>query len=118
MAILGQDIVLREKDALKDLLRLLPRKAQLGFSGLKEKWSNRGDTGLMKIIAAAKTNDSLRVEYTCIDVNNESITIGCNLGIVFMYSRDEKTLSRFICEVRIYHLIYYDNTFYFRTHSP
>ena len=99
VAILGQDIVLREKDALQDLLRLLPRKAQLGFSSLREKWSGRSDKGLMKIITAAKTNDSLKVEYTCIDVNSDSITIGCNLGIVFMYNRNAKTLSRFICEV-------------------
>ena len=99
MAILGQDVVLREKDALKDLLRLLPRKAQLGFSGLKEKWSNRSDKSLMKIISAAKANDSLKVEYTCMDVNTSYITIGCNLGIVFMYNREANTLSRFICEV-------------------
>ena len=99
MAVLGQDVVLRERDSLDDLLSQLPRKAQLGFSGLKEKWSGKSDKSLIKIISAAKGNEPLKVEYTCMDVDSDSITIGCNLGILFMYSRNSKTLSRFVCEV-------------------
>ena len=76
-------------------------QAQLGFSGLKEKWGGKSEgKSLIKIISAAKGQEPLKVEYTCIDVDEESITIGCNLGILFMWSRRNKTLSRFVCEVR------------------
>ena len=94
---LGKDVVLREREVLNDLLDSLPQKAQLGFSGLKEKY--RGDKTLKKIINAARTNDALKVEYTCLDATDKFITLGCNLGIVFFYDRGKERLSRFICEV-------------------
>ncbi|XP_065660832.1 tectonin beta-propeller repeat-containing protein 2 [Hydra vulgaris] len=92
--VLGQDVVLREKVPLKELLDLLPHKAQLGFTGLKDKWSK--NKSLKNIIN--RSNDALKVQYTCLDVSNKSIVIGCNMGIVFLYTREEKKLSRLFCE--------------------
>jgi len=99
-AVLGEDVVLKEREQLTDLLNQLPLKAQLGFSGLKDKWNNRGDKGLKDMIsAAAKTNDPLIVEYTCIDVTPKTIIFGSNLGVVYLYDRGTRKLSKFICEV-------------------
>ena len=99
-AILGEDVVLREREQLTDLLDLLPLRAQLGFSGLKEKWHKRGDKGLKDMIsAAAKTNDPLMVEYTCLDVTPKTIVFGSNLGIVYFYDRATRRLSKFVCDV-------------------
>lgn len=97
--VLGEDVVLRERERLTHLLELLPSKAQLGFSGLKDKWNNRGDKGLKQIVtAAAKTNDPLVVEYTCLDVTPATIVFGSNLGIVYVYDRRTSKLSKFVCE--------------------
>ena len=102
-AVLGEDVVLREREQLSDLLHLLPLRAQLGFSGLKDKWNNRGDKGLKDMISvAAKTNDPLMVEYTCLDVTSKSIVFGSNLGIVYMYDRATRRLSKFICDVSLF----------------
>ena len=99
-AILGEDVVLREREQLTELLDLLPLRAQLGFSGLKEKWNKRGDKGLKDMIsAAAKTNDPLMVEYTCLDVTSKTLVFGSNLGIVYLYDRATRRLSKFVCDV-------------------
>ena len=106
--VLGEDVVLRERERLKDLLESLPSKAQLGFSGLKDKWNNRGDKGLKEMVtAAAKTNDPLVVEYTCLDVTPAIIVFGSNLGIVYLYDRKSGKLSRFVCEVKHLSLVWY-----------
>ena len=115
-AILGEDVVLREREQLTDLLGLLPLRAQLGFSGLKEKWNNRGDKGLKDMIsAAAKTNDPLMVEYTCLDVTLKTIVFGSNLGIVYMYDRATRRLSKFVCDVSFLIINFLISLFYYCT---
>ena len=106
---LGQDIVLREKETLNDLLTALPQKAQLGFSGLKEKFYQRNDGVLKEVQKNEKQNGPLRLEYTCINATEKILVLGCNLGIIFIYNRILKAITKFTCEVKVFFL---DNFFW------
>ncbi len=99
-SLVGKDVIFREKETEDKLLQLLPLKAQLGFSSLRQHFS-RGDHGIRKFLQASKPHDTLKLEYTCIDVTNDFIALGCNFGIVFFYDRHLSRLQRFVAEVRM-----------------
>ena len=110
---LGQDVVLREKETLNDLLAALPQKAQLGFSGLKEKFYQRNDAVLKEVQKNEKQNGPLRLEYTCINATEKILVIGCNLGIIFIYNRILKAITKFTCEVNVFCNFFYEMAFLF-----
>ena len=97
----GRDVVLKETEILSDLLKILPHKAQLGFSSLKEQFSQRGDQGIKKFFQHTRPHDPRKLEYTCLDITDDLAVLGSNFGIVFFYDRRAKKLSRFICEVNV-----------------
>ena len=109
---LGQDVVLREKETLNDLLAALPQKAQLGFSGLKEKFYQRNDAVLKEVQKNEKQNGPLRLEYTCINATEKILVIGCNLGIIFIYNRILKAITKFTCEVNVFAIFFMKWLFY------
>lgn len=97
---IGKDVVLKEKEPQTKLLQLLPKKAQLGFSALKEHFSQRNESGVKRFLPNSKPHDPIKLEYTCIDATEEFIALGCNFGILFLYDRKLGRLQRFIAEVR------------------
>ena len=97
----GRDVVLKEKEAQSRLLQLLPTKAQLGFSSLKEHFLQKSDKGVKRFLQSSKPQDAIKLEYTCIDATEEFIALGCNFGILFFYDRKLGRLQRFVSEVRV-----------------
>ena len=97
---IGRDIVLREKEPETKLLQLLPKKAQLGFSSLKDYFSQRNESGVRRFLQNSKAHESVKLEYTCIDATEDFIVLGCNFGILFLYDRIQRRLCRFLSEVR------------------
>ena len=96
---IGKDVVLREKEPQTRLVQLLPKKAQLGFSSLKEHFSQRNDSGMKRFLQNSKPHDPIKLEYTCIDATENFIALGCNFGILFFYDRNQGRLQRFVAEV-------------------
>ncbi|XP_074662450.1 tectonin beta-propeller repeat-containing protein 2-like [Tubulanus polymorphus] len=60
---------LREFEPLNKLLKILPHRAQKGLF-------------------------TVEVRYSCIDVCDEYIAVGSNIGVVFLYDRKKETLQR------------------------
>lgn len=110
---LGQDIVLREKETFNDLITALPQKAQLGFSGLKEKFYQRNDAVLKELQKNEKQNGPLRLEYTCINATEKILVLGCNLGIIFIYNRILKAITKFTCEVKVFYNVFIHEVVFF-----
>jgi len=80
---IGRDVVLREEEPETKLLQLLPKKAQLGFSSLKDYFSQRNESGVRRFLQNSKAHESVKLEYTCIDVAEDIIVLGCSFGICF-----------------------------------
>ena len=106
---IGRDVVLREEEPETKLLQLLPKKAQLGFSSLKDYFSQRNESGVRRFLQNSKAHESVKLEYTCIDVAEDIIVLGCSFGILFFYNRIQKRLCRFLSEVRPFFFIYNTN---------
>ena len=96
---IGRDVVLKEKEPQTRLLQLLPKKAQLGFSSLKEHFSQRNESGVKRFLQNSKPHDPIKLEYSCIDATVALIALGCNFGILFLYDRKDGRLQRFVTEV-------------------
>ena len=67
--------VLREFQPLTNVLQTVPQRLQKGLF-------------------------SQDVEWTCLDVTKEFLAIGTNVGIVFLYDRQKRTVERLQCPVR------------------
>ena len=103
--VIGRDIVLGELEPLTDLLSSLPHKAQFGPKNLMgHVWDRTKEYGVKKIFHTLRDRahdnlKSLTIEYTCLDVSFDAVVLGTNLGIIFLYDRTCKKLSRLPSEV-------------------
>ena len=103
--LIGRDIVLAELEPLSDLLSCLPHKAQFGPKNLVgHVWDKTREHGVKNLFHTLKervqeNTKSLPIEYTCVDVSFDAIVLGTNLGIIFLYDRTCKRLSRLPSEV-------------------
>ena len=101
--LIGRDTVLAELEPLSDLLGSLPHKVQFGPKNLMgHVWERTKEHGVKNLFHALRerTQDkSLTIEYTCLDVSFDAIVLGTNLGIIFLYDRTCKRLSRLPSEV-------------------
>lgn len=105
--IIGRDIVLAELEPLTDLLGSLPDKVQFGPRNLVgHVWDKTKEHGVKNLFHALRDRahdnfKSLKVEYTCLDTSFDAIVLGTNLGIIFLFDRTCKKLSRLPSEVCI-----------------
>jgi len=95
---IGRDVVLREEEPETKLLQLLPKKAQLGFSSLKDYFSQRNESGVRRFLHNSKAHEFVKLEYMCIDVAEAIIVLGCSFCILFFYNRIQNRLCRFLSE--------------------
>lgn len=103
--VIGRDIVLAELEPLTDLLASLPHKVQFGPRNLVgHVWDKTKEHGVKNLFHALRDRahdnfKSLKVEYTCLDTSFDAIVLGTNLGIIFLFDRTCKKLSRLPSEV-------------------
>lgn len=103
--LIGRDIVLAEIEPLSDLLDSLPHKAQFGPKNLMgHVWERTKEHGVKNLFHALRERaqdnfKSLTIEYTCLDVSFDAIVLGTNLGIILLYDRTCRRLSRLPSEV-------------------
>ncbi|XP_070577021.1 tectonin beta-propeller repeat-containing protein 2-like isoform X2 [Ptychodera flava] len=67
--IAGEDLILKEFQPLSYLHNHLPQKAQRGIQNID-------------------------IQHTCIDVNKKFIVLGCNIGLVFLFDRRSRQLTK------------------------
>ena len=105
--VIGKDVVLEEFEPLSDLLNCLPSKAQLGPKSFVDQVKGFGllkEYGVKSLLTSLKekAQDNLKavkIDYTCFDVSYDVVVLGSNLGVVFLYDRTCKKLSRLSTEV-------------------
>jgi len=103
--LIGRDIVLAELEPLSDLLDSLPHKVQFGPKNLMgHVWERTKEHGVKNLFHALRERaqdnfKSLTIEYTCLDVSFDAIVLGTNLGIILLYDRTCRRLSRLPSEV-------------------
>lgn len=103
--LIGRDIVLAELEPLGDLLDSLPHKVQFGPKNLMgHVWERTKEHGVKNLFHALREKaqenfKSLTIEYTCVDVSFDAIVLGTNLGIILLYDRTCRRLSRLPSEV-------------------
>ena len=103
--LIGRDIVLEELEPLSNLLDRLPLKAQFGPKNLVgHVWEKTKEYGVKSLFSTLKEKahdnfKSIKIEYTCFDVSFDAVVLGTNLGIIFLYDRTCKSLSRLPSEV-------------------
>lgn len=109
--VIGRDVVLEELDTLSDLLSCLPQKAQYGARSLMEQVNklrlnqHRGVSNIKNLISKVKEKAqenfrSVNIVYSCFDASHDVFVLGTNLGIIFLFDRIGKHLSKLVIEVR------------------
>lgn len=103
--VIGRDIVIAELEPLNDLLCTLPHKAQFGPKNLMgHVWDRTKEHGVKNLFhtlreRAHENFKSLTIQYTCLDVSFDAIVLGTNVGVIFLFDRTCKRLSRLPSEV-------------------
>ncbi|XP_032232870.2 tectonin beta-propeller repeat-containing protein 2-like [Nematostella vectensis] len=97
--VIGKDVILQEFEALHELLRVLPSRAQLGPKSFVGQVRDVKAHGMKYLLSSLKekAHDNLRsfpINFTCFDVSHDAVLLGCNLGIVFFYDRNNNKLSK------------------------
>ena len=110
--LIGRDTVLAELEPLSELLDSLPHKVQFGARNLMgHVWEKTKEHGVKNLFHALRESaqdnfKSLTIEYTCLDVSFDAIVLGTNLGIVLLYDRTCRRLSRLPSEVCLIFFLY------------
>ncbi|PFX19161.1 tectonin beta-propeller repeat-containing protein 2-like [Stylophora pistillata] len=103
--VIGRDTVLAELEPLSDLLGSLVHKAQFGPKNLVgHVWDKTREHGVKKLFNTLKervqeNTKSIPIEYTCVDVSFDAIVLGTSIGVIFLYDRTCRKLSRLPSEV-------------------
>ena len=103
--VIGRDVVLAELELMSELLDSLPHKAQFGRKNLMgHVWDKAKEHGMKNLFhslreRAQENPKTLTVEYTCLDVSYDAIVLGTNVGVIFLYDRTCRRLSRVPSEV-------------------
>lgn len=103
--VIGRDVVLAELELMSELLDSLPHKAQFGRKNLMgHVWDKAKEHGMKNLFHSLKERaqenpKTLTVEYTCLDVSYDAIVLGTNVGVIFLYDRTCRRLSRVPSEV-------------------
>ena len=120
--IIGRDTVLAELEPLSDLLDSLPHKAQFGPKNLVgHVWDKTREHGVKNLFNTLKervqeNTKSIPIEYTCVDVSFDAIVLGTNIGVIFLFDRTCKKLSRLPSEVGLVFCFVFKS--YFSTSVP
>ncbi|KAJ7374251.1 tectonin beta-propeller [Desmophyllum pertusum] len=108
--LIGRDIVLAELEPLSGLLSSLPHKVQFGPRILMgHVWEKTREHGVKNLFHSLRERaqdnfKSSTIEYTCVDVSFDAIVLGTSLGIIFLYDRTCKRLSRLPSEPQTLHV--------------
>jgi len=103
--VIGRDVVLAELELMSELLDSLPHKAQFGRKNLMgHVWDKAKEQGMKNLFhslreRAQENPKTLTVDYTCLDVSYDAIVLGTNVGVIFLYDRTCRRLSRVPSEV-------------------
>ena len=90
---------------MNELLDSLPHKAQFGRKNLMgHVWDKAKERGMKTLFhslreRAQENSKTLTVDYTCLDVSYDAIVLGTNVGVIFLYDRTCRRLSRVPSEV-------------------
>ena len=107
--VIGRDVVLEEYDSVSDLLSCLPLKAQHGAKSLMGQVHKlrleHGVQGVKNLFSKVKETAQenlkyVKIEYNCFDASHDVVVLGTNLGVIFLFDRIRKHLSRLVIEVR------------------
>ena len=97
---------------MSELLDSLPHKVQFGARNLMgHVWEKTKEHGVKNLFQALRERaqdnfKSLTIEYTCLDVSFDAIVLGTNLGIILLYDRTCRRLSRLPSEVCLIFFLY------------
>ncbi|XP_077997561.1 tectonin beta-propeller repeat-containing protein 2-like [Glandiceps talaboti] len=75
----GKDVIIKEFQPLSYLYQHLPQKAQRGIRNID-------------------------IQLTSIDVNAEFIVLGCNIGLIFLFDRKTRQITKFKCDSGSHHV--------------